>query len=417
MYIMKIKFLMILLFSLTASLYADETIIAPFVSELSVEAQNEKVLLQWKNPAGFKDNLTIFRSDSAIDSADKLLKSEKIALLTNGEDKYIDSPSKEGSYYYAVIITEKESNKNNTVLIPYRNYSMKPAAIEKAAAIQFKKLSVESNETSISIKWEYSSTAKVGKKINIYRSTQPIEDEKALNDSIKIASVEIDALSYVDQPVENIGYYYAVFPEDEAEKTFIKDVNYTSKPVSITKRTVLFQDFSIDTFIPLPLLSLKDDPITGKMFLDPQILKNPVKIAYNKKVKKIINDNKIKFRDIYDETKAQKDEKTKSLEFKMLPDEEIFTTTDYAPEYKDIITNISSKNYDAALAIMENLLKEIIPDKLLVRLSYYIGEIFYYKKNYYMAYIYLNSAYDAYKKETVPYLNSIYEKVFYTLDR
>jgi hypothetical protein len=349
---------------------------------------------------------------------DKLKSSEKIILLTNQESQYIDIPPSDGLYYYAIIITEKASNKDNAVFVPHRNYSLQPVVIEKTINIEITKFSAESNESSIMLKWEYKSDATTNKKVTIYRNTEPITNDRLFNDSIKISSVEISANSYIDIPIDNINYYYAIFIENDINnKSYIDGINITTNPVSINNRYVLFREFSIDSFIPLPLLTLKDDPATGKTFIDPQILKNPVKIEYTKNVKNIIGANNNLYKDVYDETKKQKNNKLMPLDIHILNDEAIFETNDYNLEYKKMIDFLKNKKYDKALIICENLIKEILPDDLLKRISFYLGQLYYNKKNYYMSYIYLNYSFEAFKKETTPFLDSIYQNIFYSLER
>jgi len=341
------KILIFIFINLLGNLtFTIETITAPFVSELRLESQNNKVLIQWKNPADFKDYLSIYRSNKVIDSMDKLKSSEKIILLTNQESQYIDIPPSDGLYYYAIIITEKASNKDNAVFVPHRNYSLQPVVIEKTINIEITKFSAESNESSIMLKWEYKSDATTNKKVTIYRNTEPITNDRLFNDSIKISSVEISANSYIDIPIDNINYYYAIFIENDINnKSYIDGINITTNPVSINNRYVLFREFSIDSFIPLPLLTLKDDPATGKTFIDPQILKNPVKIEYTKNVKNIIGANNNLYKDVYDETKKQKNNKLMPLDIHILNDEAIFETNDYNLEYKKMIDFLKNKKY------------------------------------------------------------------------
>src|SRR4030042_7196259 len=98
-----------------------ESINAPFISKLTFEVSNCKVLLNWINPPAFNENISIFRSKNIIDNTSKLLKSERIATLTNKENKYIDSPIEYGDYYYALIIKDKSTNEDKIILVPYRN--------------------------------------------------------------------------------------------------------------------------------------------------------------------------------------------------------------------------------------------------------------------------------------------------------
>jgi|GEM_PF-1509396 len=413
-----IKILHITFFTFAMNLvFSVETINAPFISKINLEVSNGKVLLTWKNPEDFNDNITIYRSNSIIDSPEKINNSEKIIILKNKEEKYIDIPDKYGNFYYAIIITDKSSNIDNIILVPYRNYTIKPATISQANLFNITKINSESDKAKIKINWDYNTESKNSIRIMLYRNTTPINNKELLDNSIKIATLDIADKMYFDIPIANIDYYYAIFIEDEKEKEYIPDVNITVNPVSIEKQNVIFPEFSIDNFIPLPLLTIKSDPKSGKLFLDPQILKNPSKIDYSKNTEDIINNYKSSYKDLYEDFNKEKQIKLQHLGIRYLNNEEIFETQEYSIEYKNAIKYMKNNNIESSLQIFEELIKEILPDELQLRVSYYIGIIYYIKGNYYMSYIYLNYAYDNFKKEITPYLNSIYFNIFESLER
>ena len=108
-------FIFIILF-FSFNLFSQESFIfeqydTPFVFDLEFQSFGRKVLLTWKNPDNFKDNLVIFRSNAYISD---LKNATRIAKLTNGENKYIDNVEP-GTHYYAVLIEDK--NENNKLYI------------------------------------------------------------------------------------------------------------------------------------------------------------------------------------------------------------------------------------------------------------------------------------------------------------
>ncbi len=251
----------------------------------------------------------------------------------------------------------------------------------------------------------------------IYRNTEPIKSNDVLMTSIKIGTLDIKAKLYVDVPISNIDYYYAIFVEGDIEKTFIPDVNISTNPVAIVKSNETFPDFSINNFIPLPLLAIKNDPKSGKYFLDPQILKNPKKIDYTDNVKKIINNYRLQFNNVFTDFMKNKQKDLQYLGFHILNNEDIYVPEEYKLEYNNAISYIKNKKYNLALNILEEIINEILPDDLLQRVSYYVGLIYYTKSDFYMSYVYLILAYDSYRKEVLPYLESIYLKIFEKLER
>ncbi len=396
---------------------AVESINPPFISKLTFEVSNTKVLLNWQNPPSFNEYISIFRSKSIIDNTSKLLKSERIAILANKENKYIDSPKEYGDYYYALIITEKTTNEDKIILVPYRNYTLRPAVISKSDFFKINSFTAASKNTYIRLEWDYQGDPDSNIKTMIYRHTKPIDTIDQLNNSIKISTLDINSKIYIDVPASNIEYYYALFLEGQKIKEFQPGINISNNPVSIKSTHEIFPDFSIDNFIPLPLLSINNDPKSGKIFLDPQILKNPKKIPYENKIEEIISKSHENYNDIYNNYIKEKQEKLQILNFHILNSEEIYEPKEYVTEYKTALDHLKNKEYDKALVIYQEIIKEILPEDLLERVSYYIGMIYYSKGSFYISYLYLIYPYDNYRKEILPYLNSIYLNIFSALER
>ena len=414
---MKNKTICLFLLLFTYYLFSQENIDTPFVSKLNFELSNSKIQLSWENPNDFNDFITIYRSNKLIDSVNKLSKSEKIVTLKNNENKYIDTPKEYGNYYYAVVTTDKATNKDNAILIPYRNYTLKPASIIKSDFFQITAIKADSKNTYNKIEWNYKTNSDEAVKVNIFRNTHAITDNEKLKSSIKIATIDIASKQYIDVPVSNIDYYYAVFIEGEDNKDFKTNTNITNSPVSVNVKEEIFPEFSSDTFTPLPLIAIENDPTSGKYFLDPQILRNPKKVNYNEITKKIINDDRSKYIETYNKYVKEKQENLQKLPFHVLNDEDIYEPQEYKIEYKTAIIQIKMGEYDKALLLLEEVIKEILPDDLTKRVSYYIGLIYYTKENYYQSYVYLVTAYSSYRREVIPYFKSIYLNIFEKLER
>lgn len=397
-------------------MYSQQEIKEVFVSKINVTQSEKKVLIEWENPDNFSDYLVVYRSNSVIASKDSLKNALKIAVLKNQEKSYVDTPDY-GEYYYAVIIMSKKDERESLIFIPFRNYTTVPVVIAKDEKCEIIRFSSKSNNKNISLEWDFKKDSDKKYIAMIYRNIVPITDEEILSNSIKIAQIDIDDKSYIDYPLSNINYYYAIFLQGEERKRYIPNVNITLNPVSIKGGVELFFEFSIDNFIPLPILSLYKDPATGKNFKDPQILKVPQLIKYNKKVESIILDDKKKFSDITKKCIEDSKDAMIPLKFHILNDEEVFEPKDYKIEYNNAISLIKNGDYNNALKNLEEILIENPPDYLKVRISYYIASIYYINEDYYKSYIYYMLCFDEFRKETLPYINSISNILFPTLER
>jgi len=404
---------LILLFS-SNFLFSFEKIDALFVSNISFDIADGKALISWKNPDNFKDLISIYRSDSKIENEERLLKSQKIATLSKNEDKFIDNPGK-GVFYYAVIITGKESKKDNIILVPFRNFNVTPIEIKDPEVFTIKKIRALSNKYSITIEWENDNKDYKNRNVILYRSSEPIRKEDVLKKAIKIANLNIESKYYVDIPIPKINYYYAIFVENEPKTKFEADVNITKDPVFIESKTDLMNNFTLDNFIPLPLLSFENDPKTGLYFKDGQILKSPQKINYSNELLKIIEN--FKKDPVYSKYSKEKKESLKDIGFIMLKDEDIYTPKDYINEYETILSLLKKGDFKNSKFLLEQTMTEILPKDILKRCSYYLGVIYYLEKKYNLSYIQFSYSYSDFSKEILPYVASITNKLFDNLER
>jgi len=414
---MKKIFFILILISFQLLIFSQNNINAPFVSKLTSEITDGKILLKWQNPENFNEYITIYRSNTIIDTKEKLLKAAKINVLKNKEEKYVDTPTETGNYFYAVIITKKSTNHDEEFLIRYRNYTISSSIISQDDFFQITKLSVLSVNSYNKINWEYEHSGTDNAKIMIYRNTEQINSADKIASSIKIATVDINTKLYIDVPVSNIPYYYAIFLEGEVVKVFTPEINFTTQSFIVNKKMELLNNFSFEDFTPLPLLVLKNDPESGKFFLDRQILTNPKKVSYKKNTQEIIENDKNKYKDLYDKYSNNYQKALQTINFKILNNEDIYEPNEYKVEYKSAIGFIRNKDFISSQKIFEEIIKNILPDELMERVSYYLGLIYYQNGDFYKSYMYLIYSNEKYKNEVNSYLKSIELNIFSKLER
>jgi hypothetical protein len=324
----------------------------------------------------------------------------------------------EGSYYYAIFLQDKVGEKIDIVFNNFRNFTNTPAIVVKEEIIKISSLTATSFASYVVLKWEYKSSVKSTlKKASIYRNIKPILNDDDKNASIKIASVDCALNSYTDVPLSNVDYYYGVFIENEKNISYIPNVNVTVSPIFIESNNESDNSYFSDFFVPLPLLSFTTNPKNGENFTGSGIFKTPYKIKYNNITAGIIENDKLKFLDVYNKCKKNELNNLKKIPIKLLSNEEYFEPEEFKSEYQTAIKLFRSNNYSESLSIFENLLTEKLASGLKIRVLYYIGVIKYFFGEYNMSLLYLLTPNDTYKKEVSPYINSIYAIVFPTFER
>ncbi|MCG8570503.1 MAG: hypothetical protein MJB14_10220 [Spirochaetes bacterium] len=412
---MNFKYIVFLFLFFSFHLFADEVTV-PFVSSLRAKVTFGKVQLQWKNPDNFKKHLVIYRSTQPINSTNELKKATQIVTLRNREEYYVDTPPY-GTYYYAILIKNRINQKLSIIFIPYRNYITRGIVIKKVDIFRLTSLQVKVQNEALLLNWDYFADTTADKNVMIYRYTLPITDEQRLDEAIIIAKTSIKDKQYLDRTLANIHYYYAIVPEEVPLEGFFPDVNMTIDPAVIPKTVQPIDYFDIDSFVPLPLLAINNDPKSGKPFLDPMILKSPDKKKYQNKTKEIIDQITKKHRDTYQVFQNKKHTELKHLDFQFLEDEGIFINQTDHQAYKNIIQNLRIKEYDKAESGLKLLIEEPLPDQLYYRVSYYLGMLYYHQGNFYHSYLYLIIPYEKYRKQILPYLESISYTIFELLER
>lgn len=411
-------YILILLLSISNILFSEESLSSdlPFVSSINVTKSKNIVSINWKMNDTDNYYKNIYRSNSRIDSKESLDKSHKIATIKDTGNTFTDSPP-EGDYFYAITLQNPETEEEHKVFIPYRNYTMFPLKIQKEEIYSITSLSAENDYDKIILRWNYKSLEKNSNKpknVIIYRNTTPIKNLDILTKSQSIGKFNISEKVVFDKILPNIRYFYAIFVENSDHDKFINGVNITLNPSVIHIKNNVFDSFNTNDFIPLPLLALTSDPKNGVLFKDEMILKSPIIVSVNNKTKKIINDDYRSHSSVKIKRDNIKNSDLKHLDLHILNDETIYKLPQhYETLYQTAMSSLENKQYYISVKQFEEIIFQDIPDNLYIRVAYYIGMSYYQLGRYYNAYLYFMLSFKELRRETLPYIESIHQQLYY----
>jgi hypothetical protein len=226
---------LLLLFGAASSLLGQE-VFAPFVSRLKVVAENDTVVITWKDSPDVTDaRYIILRSTAEI--TDKNFSLAALAGdVAGGVESFIDRPDPGVPWYYAVLIKDK-SGKIYELFIPFRNKTIAPVSVakreEESPAIISGIRTTLSSDSSVTIEFASSSPSRT---FNLYASTKPIVSIDSLLAATRISSFSSSQTRYVDYPLPGIPYYYAVIDAAELKTgdiTFSPGANTTREPIEV----------------------------------------------------------------------------------------------------------------------------------------------------------------------------------------
>lgn len=193
-----------------------------------------QILLTWKGVEQSGIIYTIYRSNTPLNTPEKLKKADTIATISDGSESFLDkSLTRSGNYFYAVTVKDLSGNED-VQLIPDQSYTASGVFV----AIGQKNVVTDitgkvTYDGSVRLIWNGVSFAS-GEYL-IYRSKRPINNAQRVALSELAGTVGIDSTEYIDSPGKG-QYYYAVLvrmPDGSTDTTLIEGSNYLQKPVRI----------------------------------------------------------------------------------------------------------------------------------------------------------------------------------------
>ena len=125
---------------------------------------------------------------------------------------------------------------------------------KKNEPFSFTSFGVTVREKAVVITW---SATHEGRNIIIYRSSAPFDSVSSLAGAVPVTNLKDTGTPFIDYPVPNISFYYAVLEEsqlDNADIRFIMGKNTTNTPVTVMNGQKNTEPFS-ERATPLPFLN------------------------------------------------------------------------------------------------------------------------------------------------------------------
>ena len=386
-----------------------------FVSNLVARKADNKVVLSWQNPPAFQDILEVYRGDQVLNSQSALDRATLITELGGDEQEFVDSLPMDGNNFYAVIVRSRVGDVQNLIFVSFKNYTFNPIHFERSSA-RLTKLKATTESNRVNLAWSYKGSDDYNVDVAVYRSLLPIRSTADLENAIKIANVPIANRMFTDAVVPNINYFYAVIVSDSVKVQLTVGVNTTDKPVFIADNRVK-NNFDINTFIPLPLLTFQVDPITGAPIDDPFVQRLPKMTPLSKIASASHRDFENGNPDVMQYLYTYRFSDLFEKDVVILPDEKYYTPTEFDIPYKLALKLIRDKNYLEALTALRNLSSESLNVSMRDRILYYYGVVLFKQRDFNNAFINLNLASNTFLTESRPYLTAIAYEIYKTLEK
>lgn len=196
-----------------------------------------QVLLTWKGIDKPGYIYTVHRARTPINSVEQLNTAEKIAVITDSAESYVDRTIKSsGSYYFAVTIRDG-SESENLSLVPEQNYTTSPLVISFRQESAVRDLRVDLMfDSSVKLSWDTAADSENDGVI--YRFDQIISTPEQLAMATPVGTAPVSQKFYIDKNPGPGNHYYAVLikqGDGTITTVFKQNDNYSITPVYIGK--------------------------------------------------------------------------------------------------------------------------------------------------------------------------------------
>ncbi len=203
-------------------------------------SDKKSILLAWEPPKE-EGEVIIARSNSIIDSPDKLYVADSLGRYKSGGNSgtrtYYDYNLKPGTYYYAVVLVS-DVRKREVRLFPNQNYTVVPVTIDEGGAVvsdnpAFPAFPEETKVSSgkigfisdlkatlerknVRLDWNPPSGAVSGRTVyTVYRSASPLTSLPLMQKAQKLAELSHPTMTFLDQGLDKSQtLYYGVSVKD-----------------------------------------------------------------------------------------------------------------------------------------------------------------------------------------------------------
>jgi hypothetical protein len=365
---------------------------APVVSGLVAGVSGQSVTLAWIQAPNITGENIILRSNRPITAANYET-AEKRGVLPVATTTFTDTIEDGKDYYYA-ILSRDATGAEYDFFIPASNSLLVAVSTgkteEPAKIAAFSGFDAMQKDDSVLVAW----TASIRKKnLILYRSTSPFSGMSSLPQAIVVASFVDTGSPYIDYPVPGVSYYYAILDEDSlrtGNAAFVPGANTSAIPVEIPTGTGKIQRPLLPVLRPMPL-----------PWLNPSHEADVTPAKFSQDTERIIR------------ALAVSPEGKASVEREPYVFKSDLSSSSAGEEYslrKIIATTFGARAWDKSITELNDFLSIRRSEVTQARAHFYLGEAYYFSKNYRQALLELLLAEDR-------YYNQSREWIQYVLDR
>jgi hypothetical protein len=399
-----------LLLLLAATLGAQEG--PAYVTKLDVTASVGHVILTWKDADGYPGaKYEIWRSATEL-VRDSLPSAEQLGTVASGIMTFDDATSKAPSYY--LVLLKDADGTRRSFYIPGRNKTstaVAPGSLNPKATAMITNLNVTLSGKTLQVAFR---ALPAERKLNIYRTTVPVKSLADLKLATLLGQTTGAKPLWVDTPPPGLDFYYTVLDAvafTEGAPDVLGPQNTTEFPAGFPLVKVATPDESttplsedlrpmIDASLrplPLPRLSLVNDPVTGQALAMPTLATAPA-ASLSESTEKVLSAW----------TRVTKPFKPFPVAL-VLADEKSATATGSQKMLNQIIASyFLQKDWKTTVEQLSLLLKLELSAELESRVHFYLGQALAAQKSYRLAFLEILSVRNDYRFETTPMLDSLF---------
>jgi hypothetical protein len=379
---------------------------SPFVSGLRVAIRDPRVRLTWREEHDSVALHHIYRATAEI-TEDNFDQAELVGTVDADTETFVDVPSQEGTYYYAVL-SETTDGEVREVFLPFRNKTTQAAEITAVTErvvppAEVISLTAERRGDEILLRFQAN---RPNRNLAIFRSTSELAGLDDLAVATRIDIVESDRRSYTDFPVPGISYYYGIFDTEsvaEGEISFDAGRNVSSQTVQIpieaatVSRTL--PEEQLPRRRPLPFLMIDETLREGR-----SLARSPLRLTANQ-------------RELSQETIAAVEaalgpppspSDDPPPEPAILPEERLTDAKGPRFTLKTIAEGpFAAGRWQEAVRLLENMLTISLPDDVEARVHFYLGQARYFSGDTRRAFLEFVLAREVYFLETKPWIDRV----------
>ncbi|TAL37109.1 MAG: hypothetical protein EPN93_06710 [Spirochaetes bacterium] len=197
-----------------------------------------QVMVTWRGVDKPDIIYSVYRWNESLTAPDKIRSAEKIAVIPDKRESWIDRTiTRSGTYFFAVT-TKDISGNEDLQLIPDQSYTTGGVYIGFRSQATVSSLRAATQDTG-RVKLTWDGIGAGASEYLVYRSDKPVVDPQRLALAVLLGAVKPDTNFYVDETPPPGGYYYAVLVRMEdgtIDNTLKEGVNCTIMPITIVPR-------------------------------------------------------------------------------------------------------------------------------------------------------------------------------------